>query len=91
MIAQACLIMIATYIYNYFRGNPQVDSAFRLIQIAVFAMILAVAFETVNIAELFRWRNLFVIVAAFCLFAFAKVHPAFIIIGAGLLGAFIFK
>ncbi len=57
----------------------------------VFAMIIAVAFQTVNISSLIQWRNIMVVVIAFILFSYTKIHPGIIIISAGLLGAFVFK
>lgn len=87
LLAPAALIMFATLLYNNYKDAPQVKGAFDTVQIVVFAMIVAVAFQTINVQELVKWRNLLVIIAAFILFMYTKIHPAFIIIGAGLLGA----
>jgi len=90
-LSPALLILLATYLYQNFKNSPHVKHGFEMIQIAVFAMILAVAFQTVNAADLLKWRNLAVIVTAFTLFLYTQIHPAFIIVGAGLLGAFLIR
>ncbi len=91
LLSPALLIFLATFLYNNYKNTPQVKGAFEMVQVAVFAMIIAVAFQSLNVHELIKWRNLLVIVAAFCLFLFTKVHPAFIIIGAALIGSLFVK
>lgn len=86
LLSPALLIVFATVLYNNFKDSPKVKGGFDMVQWAVFAMILAVAFQTINVAELLRWRNLLVVGIVFALFLFTKIHPAFIIIGAGLFG-----
>ena len=87
IISPALLIIFATYLYNNFKNSPHIKGGFDMVQIAVFAMIIAVAFQTINVSELIKWRSLLVVVVVFALFMFTKVHPAFIILGAGLLGS----
>jgi len=91
MLSPAILIILATYLYKNFKDVPQMKGALEMIQIAVFAMIIAVAFQTIDVASLVKWRNLLLIVVAFVLFLYTKIHPAFIIIGAGLIGGFFIK
>lgn len=86
LLSPALMIIFATYLYKHYRNAPQIKGAFEMIQVAVFAMIIGVAFQTINVQELIKWRSLLVICAAFVLFMYTQVHPAFIIIGAGLLG-----
>jgi chromate transporter len=86
LLSPALLILMATIIYRHYKDAPQIKGAFAMIQVAVFAMIMAVAFQTMNVTELIKARNLVVICVAFVLFMFTKIHPAFIIIGAGLIG-----
>lgn len=89
LIAPAVLILFATYLYKYLQDSKQLQGSFEMIQLVVFAMILAVAFQTVNMNSLLVPKGLIVVVVAFCLFLFTKIHPGFIILGAGVLGAFI--
>ncbi len=58
-----------------------------MVQYAIFAMIVAVAIRLVDKTQVFQFKYLFVIIASFVLFFLTKIHPAFIIIGAGILGA----
>jgi chromate transport protein ChrA len=58
-----------------------------MIQYAVFAMIIAIAVQLVDREHFFELKHLLVVAVSFVLFIFAKTHPGFIIIGAGLLGA----
>ncbi len=87
LLAPVVLILIATYFYNTYKEVPQLKNAFAMIQLAVFAMIVAVAFQTVKMTDLIVLKNFFVVVVAFVLFFVFHVHPAFILLGAGLIGA----
>jgi chromate transporter len=91
LAAPAILIFVATSFYTHYKGVARVESAFSTVQIAVFAMILAVAFQTVNITSLVEIRNILIMITVFCLFMFTKVHPALIIVGTGILGALLHR
>jgi len=88
LLSPVVLILIATYFYSRYKEMPMVRNAFETIQLVVFAMIIAVAFQTVNVSQFLSVKNMAIIVAGFGLFLYSGVHPAFIIIGAGLIGAF---
>lgn len=87
LLGPAILIIFALGIYTRYKDLPSVKGAFNMVQLVVFAMIIAVAFQLVNVEELLRVRNLLIIILAFLLFVYTKIHPAIIIILAGLLGA----
>ena len=53
------------------------------------AMIIAVAFQLADKTHIFELKHIGIIVISFLLFTFTRVHPAFIIVSAGLLGAII--
>ncbi|MBI5873952.1 MAG: chromate transporter [Candidatus Omnitrophica bacterium] len=89
LLAPAVCVMAASFLYFKFRQNPAVKGAFSMIQLVVFAMILAVAFQAIDIGQLARWQSLCIVVAAFALFAYTKIDPAVIIILAGLFGALV--
>ena len=89
LLAPVVLILIATYFYNSYKEIPHVKNAFSAIQIAVFAMIIGVAFQTIKITDLIILKNLLVVILVFTLFFFTNIHPAFLLIGAGLWGAFL--
>jgi chromate transport protein ChrA len=55
-------------------------------QYAIFAMIIAVAIQLVDKSHVFQIKYVIVIVTSFVLFLFTKIHPAFIIMSAGVLG-----
>lgn len=82
------LIIFASSLYARYKDLPSVQGAFSMIQMAIFAMILAVAFQLVNTAQLLSIKYLSVVVISFILFFYAKLHPAIIIIAVGLIGAF---
>ncbi len=87
LLGPICLIAIASSLYYKYRNLPSVKGAFNMIQLSVFAMIIAVAFQTININQVMQVRNLLIILVSFTLFIYTKIHPALIIIGAGTLGA----
>ncbi|VAW13972.1 hypothetical protein MNBD_BACTEROID05-373 [hydrothermal vent metagenome] len=89
LLAPALLILFATYLYANHKNNLHVKNAFSTIQLAVFAMIIAVAFQSVNISQLTRPVSLIIVVVVFSLFMLTTIHPAFILLGVGAVGAFL--
>ncbi len=89
LLAPVTLVLFATVLYRKYRDMPGVGSAFGAIQLAVFALIIAAAFKTVQPQLLVRGPALLLVVAAFTLFMYTKVEPMFVIIGAAALGAFL--
>lgn len=89
LLAPVLLIVFGSFLYTEYKSAPAAKSAFRMVQLAVFAMIIALAFQTVNVNQLSHFRNIIIIVLSFILFVYAKVHPALIIVCAGILGAFL--
>jgi len=85
--APAILVIFALSFYSKYKDLPSVRGAFNMIQLAVFAMIIVVAFQLINVHQLMQLRNLLIIILCFILFIFAKIHPALIIICAGVVGA----
>lgn len=89
LLAPVILVIFTSFFYIKYKNIPFVKSAFNMIQVAMFAMIIALAFQTMNVNQLSHVRNIFIIVLSFILFVYAKVHPALIIICAGILGVFL--
>lgn len=87
LLAPAVLILFASIFYVKYKELPLVKNAFNAIQLVIFAMIIALAFEIVTFNQLTHLKSLLIIVLAFALFIYTKVHPALIIIGAGIFGA----
>jgi chromate transporter len=87
LLAPVVLILFATYLYSRYKDRPGVTASFAMIQYAIFAMIIAVAFQLVDRSHLLEPKYVAVVAVSFVLFAFTRVHPALIIIGAGVVGA----
>jgi chromate transporter len=87
LLAPAVLVILASVFYAKYKNLPAFKNAFNMIQLAIFSMIIAVAFQLIQISELTQFKNLLVVIASFILFVYLRVHPALIIIVAGLLGA----
>lgn len=87
LLAPAALVIGAGLFYQKFKTGPRLKGAFSAIQLVVFAMIIAAAFQTVDLDSLRRAWSLLVVVAAFTLFMFTRLEPALIILAAGFLGA----
>jgi chromate transporter len=82
-------IIVALLIYSKYKDVPFIKAGLEMVQYAIFAMIIAVAIQLVDKSQIFQLKYLLVIIASFLLFFLTKLHPAFIIIGAGLFGALI--
>ena len=87
LLAPVIIIVAASYFYARSKDVPLVKNAFSMIQLGVFSMIIAVAFQTITVSQLTQVKNVAIIAIAFILFLYTKIHPAFIIVGAGFLGA----
>jgi chromate transporter len=88
-LAPMLLVLLLSGVYLKYKELPSVKGAFGYIQLVAFSMIVAVAFQMVPIDQLKNVKSLAIILSSFILFSFTKVHPAFIIIAAGILGAMI--
>jgi chromate transporter len=87
LLPPVLLIMLASLLYSKYKDIAFVKAGLELIQYAVFALIIAVGIQVVDTQRVFEIKHILVIVASFALFLFAKVHPAFIIMATGILGA----
>lgn len=88
-LAPAILVILASVLYTKYKNLPSVKSGFKMIQLAAFSMIIAVAFQLVNINQLIHLKGLLIVVVCFILFMYTKIHPAAIIIAVGFMGAFL--
>ncbi len=86
ILAPTLLVIFASAFYTKYKNAPGFKGAFEAIRFCVFAMIIAVAFQAVDIRGLMQFRGILIVVLSFALFSFTKVHPAMIIILAGILG-----
>lgn len=86
LLPAVVFIMIALLVYSKYKDVPFIKAGMEMVQYAVFAMIIAVAIQLVDKTQVFQLKYLFVIAASFVLFFLTRIHPAFIIIGAGLFG-----
>ena len=91
IFAPAVIVFFAFNLYIKYKNLNAIKNAFDMIQLAVFAMIISVAFQTINISRLYQPKNLLVVIISAMLFLFTKLHPAIIIISAGILGALLGK
>ena len=89
LIAPIVLVLFASLFYAKYKDLPSVKGAFHMIQFVIFAMIIAVAFQLINPSHLLHPKNLLIVMASMALFIYTKIHPALIIVGAGVIGAFL--
>ena len=87
LAAPAILIIFAAGLYDKYKDLPNVKGALKMVELAVFSMLIALAFQLIDIGQLAHPKNLLVVALSFILFAFTKVNPALILIGAAVLGA----
>ncbi len=80
-------MMVASLLYSRYKDIPFIKAGFEMVQYAIFAMIIAIAIQLVDKSQIFQLKYLLIIIASFGLFFYVKVHPAFIIVATGILGA----
>lgn len=85
-LAPALIILFASFFYMKHKDNPSLKAAFSLIQMVVFAMIISLAFQLIDVKLIAQPRNLFIVLSCLALFSFTRVHPGLVIILAGALG-----
>ena len=81
------LMLFAMGLYARYKDLASVKAALGMIHLAVFALIIALAFKLVDVNQLAHLRNMAIVVICFTLFVYTKIHPALIVVGAGVLGA----
>lgn len=86
LLPPALLILLVLNFYAKYKDLPAVKRAFNMVQLAVFSMIIAVAFRLIDVKQLMQVRNLLPIIVFFILFMYTRIHPALIILAAGALG-----
>lgn len=89
LLAPLVLVIFGSVLYSRYKNLAGIQSAFNMIQLVVFSLLIAVAFELINIQQLIQFKSLLVIVISFIIFIYTRIHPALIIIIAGVLGVFL--
>jgi chromate transporter len=87
LLPPVLFVMLASLLYSRYKDIPFIRAGFEMVQYAIFAMIIAVAIQLVDKSHILQLKYIIVVIASFGLFLYAKVHPAFIIIATGILGA----
>lgn len=87
--APVIFIIFASVFYLKYKDIPMIKNAFDAVRLAIFAMIIAVAFQTIDIHNLTQTKSLLIIILSFIVFSYTKLHPAILIILAGIFGAFL--
>ncbi len=80
-------VMVASLLYSRYKDIQFIKAGLEMVQYAIFAMIIAVAIQLVDKSQIFQLKHIIIIVASFGLFFCARIHPAFIIVATGILGA----
>ncbi len=87
ILAPALTVILASVFYAKYKDLPILKGAFDTVRLAVFAMIIAVAFQVIDIRNLIETKNLLIIILSFSIFVYTKIHPAIVIILFGIIGA----
>lgn len=84
LIMPATIIMVAAYFYNSYEKNEVVMKAFRGIKYAVIGLVAALIYQygAKNIVET---KGIIIIILAFALVFFLKLHPAYVVVIAGVI------
>lgn len=88
LFAPIFFVIFASLFYTKYKDLKFVKNIFSTIQIVMFAFIISVAFQLIQVDQLIQPKNLFIIIISFALFNYTNIHPAIILIVAGLLGIF---
>lgn len=89
LLPTAVLMLIASVLYSRYKNIVFIKAGFDMIRYAIFAMIICMVVQLVDKKHILELKYLFVVAVSFVLFLFTKIHPAFVIVAAGLFGAII--
>lgn len=87
ILAPTLLVIFASVFYTKYKNVLAFKGALEAIRFCIFAMIIAVAFQTVDMRNLIQIRSILIVILSFTIFIFTKINPAIIIISAGILGS----
>ncbi|MCM8778533.1 MAG: chromate transporter [Candidatus Omnitrophica bacterium] len=87
ILAPALLVILASVFYTRYKNYPTIKGALDTIRLCVFAMIIAVAFQVIDVHSLIKAKSLLIIILSFVIFIYTNLHPGVIIILAGIIGA----
>lgn len=86
ILVPALLIILASVFYTKYKDSAVAKAALDSVRLAIFAMIIAMAFELVDIHKLMEARKLLIIILSFVIFFYTKAPAALVIIMAAVLG-----
>lgn len=86
ILAPALLIIFASVLYTRYKDSAIAKGALDAVRLAVFAMIIAMAFRVIDIHTLMQAKKILIVVLSFVIFFYTKVHPALVLIMAAVLG-----
>lgn len=86
ILVPVLLIIFASVFYTKYKDSAVVKPALESVRLAIFAMIIAMAFQLVDIHSLIEARKLLIIILSFVIFFYAKAPAALVIIMAAALG-----
>jgi chromate transporter len=89
LLPPVLFMTVASLLYARYGGTQAVRSALVMVRYAVAAMIVAIAIKLMDASHLLDVKVLAVVIAAFLLLTFTRIHPALVIIGAALYGGLI--
>lgn len=87
ILAVTLMMIFVSIFYTKYKDLPLIKGAFDTIRLVVFAMMIAVAFQVMDIHNLIQTKNLLLVILSFLIFIYTKIHPAIVIILLGILGA----
>lgn len=88
ILIPALFIIFLAVFYTRYKESAIAKAALDSVRLAIFAMIIAMAFQLVDLRSLIEVKNLLIIILSFVIFFYTKGHAELAIIIAALLGIF---
>jgi chromate transporter len=88
LITPAALILMSTYIYSLYEKHELVSKAFNGVKYAVIGMIAAIMYQYA-VKNGGQWQQFVLLAAGAALIIFFKLHPAYVVVIAGIIGLII--
>jgi chromate transporter len=86
IVAPMLLVIFASVFYTKYKDYAKVKMALEAVRMAMFAMIIALAFQLIDMRNLIQAKSALIVILSFIIFICTKIHPAIVIILAALIG-----
>lgn len=85
LLPSLLLMLVLTSLYLRYKDLPAVEGLLKGIRPVVFALLVLVTYDVLS-PSIVSWQTALIAAVSLCLMGFFNIHPAFLMVAAGILG-----